>query len=46
MTEGTVDEDILRQIEKKDTKENEMIEAEKARIGGMTEDGRRKDKGI
>ena len=46
VTEGTVDEDILRAIEKKDTTQNAMIEAVKARIGGMTDDGRRNDEGI
>lgn len=44
VTEGTVDEDILRAIEKKDTTQNAMIEAVKARIGGMTDDGRSKMK--
>ena len=46
VTEGTVDEDILRAIEKKDTTQNAMIEAVKARIGGMTDDGRSNDEGI
>ena len=46
VTEGTVDEDILRTIEKKDTTQNAMIEAVKARIGGMTDDGRSNDEGI
>lgn len=46
VTEGTVDEDILRVIEKKDTTQNAMIEAVKARIGGMTDDGRSNDEGI
>ena len=46
VTEGTVDEDILRSIEKKDTTQNAMIEAVKARIGGMTDDGRSNDEGI
>lgn len=46
VTEGTVDEDILRAIGKKDTTQNAMIEAVKARIGGMTDDGRSNDEGI
>lgn len=46
VTEGTVDEDILRAIEKKDNTQNAMIEAVKARIGGMTDDGRSNDEGI
>ena len=46
VTGGTVDEDILRAIEKKDTTQNAMIEAVKARIGGMTDDGRSNDEGI
>ena len=46
MTEGTVDEDILREKEKKDNTQNAMIEAVKARIGGMTDDSRRNDEGI
>ena len=46
VTDGTVDEDILRAIEKKDTTQNAMIEAVKARIGGMTDDGRSNDEGI
>ena len=46
VTEGTVDEDILRAIEKKDNTQNAMIEAVKARIGGMTGDGRSNDEGI
>ena len=46
VTEGTVDEDILRAIEKKDTTQNAMIEAVKARIGGMTDEGRSNDEGI
>ena len=46
VTEGTVDEDILRAIEKKDTTQNAMIEAVKARIGGMTDDGKSNDERI
>ena len=46
VTEGTVDEDILRAIEKKDNTQNAMIEAVKARIGGMTDDSRSNDEGI
>lgn len=46
VTEGTVDEDILRAIGKKDNTQNAMIEAVKARIGGMTDDGRSNDEGI
>ena len=46
VTEGTVDEDILRAIEKKDNTQNAMIEAVKARIGGMADDGRSNDEGI
>ena len=46
VTDGTVDEDILRAIEKKDNTQNAMIEAVKARIGGMVDDGRSNDEGI
>ena len=46
VTEGTGVEDILRAIGKKDTTQNAMIEAVKARIGGMTDDGRSNDEGI
>ena len=41
-----LDEDILRAIERKDNTQNAMIEAVKARIGGMADDGRRNDEGI
>ena len=34
------------QSKKKDTTQNAMIEAVKARIGGMTDDGRSNDEGI
>lgn len=37
--EGTVDEDILRAIEKKDNTQEAMIVAVKARIGGGTDEG-------
>ena len=40
------DGNILRAIEKKDNTQNAMIEAVKARIGGMTDDGRSNDEGI
>lgn len=46
VTDGTVDEDILRAIERKDNTQNAMIEAVKARIGGMADDGRSNDEGI
>lgn len=39
VTEGTVDEDILRAIEKKDNTQEAMIAAVKARIGGGTDEG-------
>lgn len=41
VTEGTVDEDILRAIEKKDNTQEAMINAVKARIGGGKDEGRR-----
>ena len=43
VTEGTVDEDILRAIEKKDNTQEAMIKAVKARIGGGTDEGRSHD---
>ena len=46
VTDGTVDEDILHAIERKDNTQNAMIEAVKARIGGMADDGRSNDEGI
>ena len=46
VTAGTVDEDILSAIERKDTTQSAMIEAVKARIGGMADDGRSNDEGI
>lgn len=41
VTEGTVDEDILCAIEKKDNTQEAMIKAVKARIGGGTDESRR-----
>ena len=41
VTEGTVDEDILRAIEKKDNTQEAMIKAVKARIGGGMDESRR-----
>lgn len=46
VTAGTVDEDILSAIERKDTTQSAMIEAVKAWIGGMADDGRSNDEGI
>lgn len=46
VAEGTVDEDILKALERKDNTQSAMIEAVKVRIGGMTDDGRADDKGI
>lgn len=43
VTEGTVDEDILRAIEKKDNTQEAMINAVKARIGGGKDEGRSHD---
>lgn len=43
VTEGTVDEDILRAIEKKDNTQEAMIAAVKARIGGGKDEGRSHD---
>lgn len=43
VTEGTVDEDILRSIEKKDNTQEAMINAVKARIGGGKDEGRSHD---
>ena len=47
VTEGTVDERYpTGQSEKRIIHRNAMIEAVKARIGGMTDDGRSNDEGI
>jgi SNF2 family DNA or RNA helicase len=43
VTEGTVDEDILRAIEKKDNTQEAMINAVKARIGDGKDEGRSHD---
>lgn len=43
VTEGTVDEDILHAIEKKDNTQEAMINAVKARIGGGKDEGRSHD---
>ena len=44
VTEGTVDEDILKAIERKDNTQSAMIDAVKARIGGKAFDSRSDDK--
>jgi len=46
ITEGTVDEDILRALEKKDNTQDAMINAVRARIGGMLDDSGNDDEGI
>lgn len=46
VTTGTVDEDILSAIERKDNMQSAMIDAVKARIGGDKDDGRNDDEGI
>lgn len=46
ITEGTVDEDILLALERKDNTQSAMIEAVKIRIGGMADDGRNDDERI
>lgn len=46
VTEGTVDEDILLALERKDNTQSAMIEAVKIRIGGMADDGRNDDERI
>ena len=46
ITEGTVDEDILRALEKKDNTQEAMIDAVRARIGGMADDSGNDDEGI
>lgn len=46
ITEGTVDEDILLALERKDNTQSAMIEAVKIRIGGMEDDGRNDDERI
>ena len=43
VTEGTVDEDILKEIERKDNTQSAMIDAVKARIGGKAFDSRSND---
>ena len=43
VTEGTVDEDILKAIERKDNTQSAMIDAVKARIGGKAFDSRSDD---
>lgn len=46
VTVGTVDEDILSALERKDNMQNAMIEAVKARIGGDKDDGGSDDERI
>lgn len=46
VTEGTIDEDILRSLEQKDNMQEAMIEAVRARIGGVAYDSRNDDEGI
>ena len=46
ITEGTVDEDILRALEKKENTQEAMIDAVRARIGGMADDSGNDDEGI
>lgn len=46
VTEGTVDEDILLALERKDNTQSAMIEAVKIRIGGKADDGRNDDERI
>lgn len=46
ITEGTVDEDILRALEKKENTQEAMINAVRARIGGMADDSGNNDEGI
>ena len=46
VTVGTVDEDILSALERKDNMQSAMIEAVKARIGGDKDDGRSDDERI
>lgn len=45
ITKDTIDEDVLKALEKKDTNQEKLIEAVKARIGGYDE-SRRNDKKI
>lgn len=40
VTEGTIDEDILQALEKKDAGQTALIEAVRARIGGVPDEGR------
>lgn len=46
VTEGTVDGDILRALEKKENTQEAMINAVRARIGGMADDSGNDDEGI
>ena len=45
IAKGTIDEDVLKALEKKDFNQNKLIEAVKARIGGNDE-GRRNNKKV
>ena len=46
INKGTLDEDAMRSLEQKDCGQSAIIDAVKARIGGMTDDGRSNDEGI
>lgn len=46
ITKGTVDEDILRSLEKKDAGQSALIASVKARIGGRRHDGRKNDERV
>ena len=46
ITKGTVDEDVIRSLERKDAGQSALIESVKARIGGKVRDSRNNDEGI
>lgn len=46
ITKGTVDEDVIRSLERKDAGQSALIESVKARIGGRVHDGRDYDERI
>jgi SNF2 family DNA or RNA helicase len=46
VTKDTVDEDVIRALEKKDAGQSALIEAVKARIGGNAGESRKDDEGL